>query len=88
MYKQNFKNKYDFKNINMLILNNIYNDSETSISSEQYIKETLMSKFNFNKQFETMKNVKSIYYVGKTHYLYFYDDVIDDIIDYINKLIK
>lgn len=34
------------------------------------IKSTLLSKFNYNKQLEDMKNVKSIYYIGKTHYLY------------------
>jgi len=88
IYKQSFKNKYNFENINMLILNNIYNDSELSINNQQYVNETLKSKFEFNKSFENMKNVKSIYYVGKTHFLYFYDDVVDDIIDYINKIIK
>ena len=88
MYKQDYKNKYNFNNINMLILNNIYNDNETSIIDNNYINETLMSKFIFNKKFENNNNVRSIYYVGKTHYLYFYDDVKNDILDYILKILQ
>lgn len=71
----------------MLILNNIYHDKETTVKNLDYINETLISKFDFNKQFKNNKKVKSIYYVGKSHYLYFYKDVENDIIDYINKII-
>jgi len=42
IYKQNYELKYDFSIINkMIILNNIYNDSEISIRDESYIKNTL-----------------------------------------------
>lgn len=88
MYEQDYKNKYDFNNINMCILNNIYNDGETSITDNDYVNETLISKFNFNKKFENNKDTKSIYYVGKTHYLYFYDDVENDIMDFISKILN
>jgi len=88
LYKQYFDNKYNMKNINMLILNNIYNDEEISINDKKYIDETLKAKFNFNKEFENNKNTKSIYYVGKSHYLYFYDDVVNDIIDYVKKTLN
>ena len=46
----------------MIILNNIYNDAETTIKENEYVN---------NKQFENNINIKSIYYVGKTHFLYF-----------------
>ena len=65
----------------MIIFNNIYNDKETSITDNEYVNKTLMSKFDYNI------NIKSIYYVGKTHYLYFYDGVVNDIIDSIKTLI-
>lgn len=84
MYQQSYQYDYDFSNINMLVLNNIYNDSEISINDKEYVDVTLKSKFSFNKQFENSENVKSVFYVGKTHYLYFYNDVVDDIINYIN----
>ena len=32
-------------------------------------------------------NIKSIYYVDKSHYLYFYDGVVNDIINNIKKII-
>jgi hypothetical protein len=87
IYKQSYENNYDFKHIKMLILNNIYNDDEISIKDTEYVKTTLLSKFDFNKQYENNKKHKSIYYVGKTHLLYFYDDVVDDIIKFINEQI-
>lgn len=87
IYKQFHESNYKFTNINMLILNNIYDDDETSISNEEYVMDTLKSKFAFNKQFKNDNKIKSIFYVGKTHYLYFYNDVVDDIIDYIHKII-
>jgi hypothetical protein len=46
-----------------------------------------MSKFDYNKQFENNINIKSIYYVGKSHYLYFYDSVVNYIIDNIKTII-
>jgi hypothetical protein len=88
MYEQDYKNKYNFNNISMLIINNIYNDSETSVKNIDYVNETLISKFNFNKNFENNNNIRSIYYVGKTHYLYLYDDVKNDILDYISKILQ
>jgi len=88
IYKQDLENNYNYKNINMIILNNIYNDEEISISDKEYIDSTLKSKFAYNKQFEHNKKIKSIYYVGKTHFLYFYNDVISDIIDIITNIIS
>lgn len=67
IYQQDYNNKYNFDNINMLILNNIYNDDEISIKDQSYVNDALQSKFDFNKKFEHHKNVKSVYYVGKTH---------------------
>ena len=87
IYKQDFEFKYNYKNINMTILNNIYNDEETSIRDTEYIDTAVMSKLTYNKQFENNKNIKSIFYVGKTHFLYFYDQVVIDIIDIINKIL-
>lgn len=88
MYKQDYENKYNFDNVRMLIINNIYDDIETSVKNIEYVNETLISKFNFNKKFENNNNIRSIYYVGKTHYLYFYDDVKNDILDYISKILQ
>ena len=87
IYKQDFEYKYNYDNIKMIIFNNIYNDKETSITDNEYVNKTVMSKFDYNKQFENNINIKSIYYVGKTHYLYFYDGVVNDIIDSIKTLI-
>lgn len=88
IYKQSYELKYEFNDIKkMIILNNIYNDTEIKITDQSYVKDTLMSKIDFNKQFENNKNVKSIYYVGKSHYLYFYDDVVDDIICYVKNIV-
>ena len=42
---------------------------------------------DYNKQFEKNINIKSIYYVGKSHFLYFYDGVVNDIIDNIKTII-
>ncbi len=72
----------------MSVLNNIYHDNEVSIIDSNYVNETLLSKFNFNKKFEHNKNTRSIFYVGKTHLLYFYDDVENDIVDFIIKILK
>ena len=88
IYKQDLENKYNFNNINMLILNNIYHDDETSIIDSNYVNETLMSKLNFNKKFEHNKNIRSVFYVGKTHFLYFYNDVKNDIVDFIIKILN
>ena len=88
IYKQDFEYKYNYDNIKMIILNNIYNDEETTIKDNEYVNKTLMSKFDYNKQFENNINIKSIYYVGKTHFLYFYDDVVNDIIDNIKTIIN
>ena len=88
IYKQDFEYKYNYQNIKMIILNNIYNDEETSIKDIEYVNKTLMSKFDYNKQFENNINIKSIYYVGKTHFLYFYDGVVNDIIDNIKIIIN
>jgi len=52
----------------MIILNNIYNDEEITIKDIEYVNKTSMSKFDYNKQFENNINIKSIYYVGKTHF--------------------
>ena len=87
IYKQDFEYKYNYSNIKMIILNNIYNDEETSIKDTEYVNKTIMSKFDYNKQFENNINIKSIYYVGKTHFLYFYDGVVNDIIDNIKIII-
>jgi hypothetical protein len=87
IYKQYFEYKYNYDNIKMIILNNIYNDKETSIKDTEYVNTTLMSKFDYNKQFENNINIKSIYYVGKSHFLYFYDSVVNDIIDNIKTII-
>jgi hypothetical protein len=72
----------------MIILNNIYNDEKITIKDTEYVNTTLMSKFDYNKQFENNINIKSIYYVGKSHFLYFYDGVINDIIDNIKTIIN
>jgi diadenosine tetraphosphate (Ap4A) HIT family hydrolase len=72
----------------MIILNNIFNNDEINIKDPSYVKETLMSKFEYNKQFENMENVKSIYYVGKSHFLYFFNDVIEDIIYNIKQFME
>jgi len=88
IYKQDFEYKYNYDNIKMIILNNIYNDEETTIKDIEYVNKTLMSKFDYNKQFENNINIKSIYYVGKTHFLYFYDGVVNDIIDNIKTIIN
>lgn len=87
IYEQYRENKYNFNDINMIILNNVYNDNETSITDNNYVNDTLASKFNFNKKFENNENSRSIYYVGKTHFLYFYDDVKNDILDFIIKIL-
>jgi hypothetical protein len=86
IYKQYIELKF-VNNTKTFILNNIYNDEETSITNADYCNTILLSKFNYNKQFDNNINVKSIYYVGKSHFLYFFNDVVDDIIDIINKII-
>jgi hypothetical protein len=83
IYQQYHKLEYDYENIQMYVLNNIYNDDEINVSDCSYGKDTLLSKFNYCKQFEHMKNVNTSYYVGKTHFLYFYDDVAKDIVKII-----
>jgi len=88
IYKQYYEFDYNYENIQMHILNNIYNDDETNVSDCSYGKETLLSKFNYCKQFEHMQNVKISYYVGNTHFLYFYDDVVNDILKIIKNDIK
>jgi len=88
IYKQGIMNKYNYNKIKMVIMNNIYDDDEISIKDSSYVSETLIPKFIYNKQFSDMKNVKSIYYVGKSHFLYFYSDVVDDIIHNVKKFIK
>ena len=52
IYKQDFEYKYNYDNIKMIILNNIYNDEEITIKDNEYVNKTLMSKFDYNKQFE------------------------------------
>ena len=44
----------------MIILNNIYNDEETTIKDNEYVNKTLMSKFDYNKQFENNINKKDL----------------------------
>jgi broad specificity phosphatase PhoE len=71
------------------ILNNIYDDDEINIQMPDYVGTTLKWKFEFNRtQHNFYDFVKSIWYVGKKHWLYTFDDVLDDIEDIITKLIK
>ena len=85
LYRQN--NYIKHTNVKMYILNNIYNDTETQINDINYINETVVPKLDYNKYYEDNENVKSIYYVGKTHFLYFYEDVVNDMIEIVKKLI-
>lgn len=88
MYLQDSRCKYDYKNVNMYILNNIYNDDEVNVGICEYGKDTLLSKFKYCEQFKKMKNCKIKYYVGMTHYLYFFDQVKKDILKIISKKMK
>lgn len=76
--------KYNFP---VYILNNIYNDSEINICIDDYVKTTLKNKFDYNKQLESNTNVKSIWYVGKKHWLFVFEEIENDIIDIIKKII-
>jgi len=49
IYKQDFEYKYNYDNIKMIILNNIYNDEKTTIKDNEYVNKTLMSKFDYNE---------------------------------------
>lgn len=76
--------KYNFP---VYILNNIYDDSEINICMDDYVKTTLKNKFDYNKQLELNINVKSIWYVGKKHWLFVFEEIENDIIDIIKKII-
>jgi len=76
--------KYNFP---VYILNNIYNDNEINICMDDYVKTTLKYKFDYNKKLESNPNVKSIWYVGKKHWLFVYESIENDIIDIIKKII-
>jgi len=67
------------------ILNNIYHNDEINLNMDDYVKTTLIDKIKFNEQFSKNKNVKSIYYVNKTHFLYF--GMEEDILDMIKRML-
>jgi len=76
--------KYNFP---VYILNNIYDDDEINICMDDYVKTTLKNKFDYNKQLESNSNVKSIWYVGKKHWLFVFEEIENDIIDIIKRII-
>jgi hypothetical protein len=92
----NFVEYFTFKQHNLTIvnysfpvyiLNNIYDDDEINICIDNYVKTTLKYKFDYNKQFLTNNNVKSIWYVGKKHWLFVFEEIENDIVDIIKKII-
>jgi len=70
-----------------LILNNIYDDPEINITNDAYTRSTLKWKMEYNREAQKLMNVKSIWYVGKTHWLHTFDDVVKDMIKFINDTI-
>ena len=72
-------------NMPTYILNNIYNDGAINIHDKEYVETTLGDKILFNDQYKLNSNVKSTWYIGNTHFLYF--DFSDDIYDISKKII-
>lgn len=69
------------------ILNNIYNDQEINISDTNYVSHALKWKLDYNDYAQKNYGAKSIWYVGKKHWLYTFEDVVKDIIRIINEMI-
>lgn len=67
--KTHIDKKYKF---NWFILNNIHNNSEINLSMDDYVKSTLDDKLKFNDTLEKYDNITSMYFVNKSHFLYFY----------------
>lgn len=84
-YKQHNKTHIQF-NFPVHILNNIYNDNDINLSTSGYIETTLSWKIQFNKELESKKNIKSSWYVGKTHWLYTDDTVVSDMMKIITDM--
>lgn len=82
-YKQYPKTEIKF-HFPTYILNNIYDDDDINIDMHDYTTKTLKWKIEFNRDCEKHKNVKSVWYVGKEHWLYTFNDVVSDMIGFIN----
>jgi broad specificity phosphatase PhoE len=89
MYKQfeQYKKTKTKLTFPCLILNNIYNDSDVPITNCQYTGSTLRWKMEYNADAQKLINAKSIWYVGKKHWLHMFNDVVKDIIHFVNDTI-
>lgn len=70
-----------------LILNNIYNDEDIPITDCVYTGSMLRWKMEYNTEALKQMNAKSIWYVGKKHWLHIFDDVVKDIVQFVNDTI-
>lgn len=85
IFKQYKKTSIDKKlkiKFGWYILNNIYNNDEINLQMKDYVETTLDDKIKFNEKINNEhQSIKSMYFINKTHFLYF--DITDIILDVI-----
>jgi hypothetical protein len=62
------------------VINNIYDDDEINITMQDYVNTSLKYKFEYARELKKDKNVETIWYVGRNHWLYVDYDIVDLII--------
>lgn len=65
----------------VFIIKNIYDDDEINITIQNYVITTLKYKFEYARELKKDKNVEIVWYVGRKHWLYVDDDIVELIVN-------